>query len=64
MRTVQWSVALQREVVRNLVVEAAYVANRSVWAQSNISQINVVTNQIANATTLRVFAAGTIVSAR
>ena len=27
----QWSVGLQREIFRDLVVEAAYVANRGVW---------------------------------
>ncbi len=27
----QWSIGLQREVTRNLLVEASYVANRSVW---------------------------------
>jgi hypothetical protein len=30
-RIFQWSVGLQREVARNLVVEAAYVGNRGVW---------------------------------
>jgi hypothetical protein len=30
-RQVQWSISLQREVSRNLVVEASYVANRNVW---------------------------------
>jgi hypothetical protein len=30
-RIMQWSIGLQRELVRNLVVEAAYVANRGVW---------------------------------
>jgi hypothetical protein len=30
-RQAQWSVGLQREVSRNLVVEASYVANRGVW---------------------------------
>jgi hypothetical protein len=30
-RILQWSVGLQREVTRNLVVEAAYVGNRGVW---------------------------------
>ena len=30
-RTFQWSIGLQREVARNLVVEAAYVGNRGVW---------------------------------
>jgi hypothetical protein len=30
-RIMQWSVGLQREVARNLVVEAEYVGNRGVW---------------------------------
>ena len=30
-RILQWSIGLQREVARNLVVEAEYVGNRGVW---------------------------------
>jgi hypothetical protein len=30
-RIFQWSIGLQREITRNLVVEAAYVGNRGVW---------------------------------
>jgi hypothetical protein len=30
-RQIQWSLGLQREVIRGLVVEAAYVGNRGVW---------------------------------
>ncbi len=30
-RQEQWSVSLQREVVRNLVVEASYIGNRGIW---------------------------------
>jgi hypothetical protein len=30
-RIFQWSIGLQRELTHNLVVEAAYVANRGVW---------------------------------
>jgi hypothetical protein len=30
-RIFQWSIGLQREIVRNLVVEAAYVGNRGAW---------------------------------
>jgi hypothetical protein len=30
-RILQWSIGLQREVARNLVVEATYVGNRGVW---------------------------------
>jgi Carboxypeptidase regulatory-like domain/TonB dependent receptor len=39
----QWSIGLQREVARNLVVEAAYVGNRTVWlSQSNLVSLNAV----------------------
>lgn len=34
-RMVQWSVGVQREIVRDLVIEASYVANRGVWWRSN-----------------------------
>jgi hypothetical protein len=30
-RMFQWSIGLQREIVRNLVVDAAYVGNRGAW---------------------------------
>ena len=30
-RLLQWSIGLQREINRNLVVEASYVGNRGVW---------------------------------
>ncbi len=33
-KTYQWSVGVQREIVRNLVVNAAYVGNRGVWLPS------------------------------
>jgi hypothetical protein len=31
----QWNIALQREIVRNLSLEAAYVGNRGVWEEAN-----------------------------
>ncbi len=34
-RLTQWSIGLQREVTRNLVVEASYVANRGTWWTAN-----------------------------
>ena len=34
-RTNQWNIALQREITPNLVLEAAYVGNRSVWLESD-----------------------------
>jgi hypothetical protein len=42
-RVNQWSVGIQREVTRNFVVEAAYVANRTAWLGGflgELSQIN------------------------
>jgi hypothetical protein len=44
-RIATWSIALQREIARNVVLEAAYVGNRGVWEQSNISQVNALTTQ-------------------
>jgi hypothetical protein len=45
-RQYQWSVGLQREITRDLVVEASYVANRGVWwsglpAASQLATFNV-----------------------
>jgi hypothetical protein len=34
-RQYQWSIGVQREIVRNLVIEAAYVANRGIWWTNN-----------------------------
>jgi len=46
-RQYQWSVGLQREIFRNLVVEASYVANRGVWWNSpGLLNINALTQQI------------------
>ena len=33
-RQYQWSIGFQREIFKNLVVEASYVANRGVWWQA------------------------------
>ena len=33
-RVSQWNISLQREITRDLVVEAAYVGNRGVWLQA------------------------------
>ena len=30
-RTYQWNIAVQREVLRDLVVEASYIGNRNIW---------------------------------
>lgn len=43
-RQVQWSVTLQREIHRNLVVEGAYVGNQGVWwphSTTGLTAINV-----------------------
>jgi hypothetical protein len=34
-RILQWNIAVQREVVRNLSVEIAYVGNRGIWLEAN-----------------------------
>ena len=34
-RVNQWNIGIQREIGRNLVVEAAYVGNRGAWFQAN-----------------------------
>jgi hypothetical protein len=34
-RQIQWSAGIQREIFRNLAVEASYVANRGYWWQAN-----------------------------
>ncbi len=43
-RLLQWNIALQREINRNLVVDASYVANRGAWwntgTASNLSTVN------------------------
>ena len=46
-RQIQWSAGLQREVFRNLVVEASYVANRGAWwLSSTLDNYNALTTQI------------------
>ena len=41
-RQYQWSVGLQREITRDLVVEATYVANRGVWwPAANLGAFNI-----------------------
>ncbi len=34
-RQLQWSIGIQREILRDLAVEAAYVANRGAWWRTN-----------------------------
>jgi hypothetical protein len=36
----QWHISLQREVIKNLVAEAAYVGNRTAWLQAGGNLIN------------------------
>lgn len=45
-RIVQWNIALQRELTRDLVVQAAYVGNRVVWLENNaMNDLNALTPQ-------------------
>ena len=48
-RLLQWNIALQREITRNLVVEASYVANRGVWwgASAFLAGTSSTTNNLA-----------------
>jgi hypothetical protein len=49
-RILQWSMGVQRELSRNLVVEATYLGNRGVWWQANTMKvINALTEQRLNA---------------
>ena len=49
-RQYQWSLGIQRELSRNLVVEATYVANRVVWISANtagaLAPLNVISPQL------------------
>ena len=59
-RVSQYNVALQREIIGGLTLEAAYVGNRGAWLQSTLAQTNALTPAIlaahglslANATNL------------
>ena len=43
-RAMQWSLTLQREVTKNLSVEAAYVGNRGAWIEANgLMELNSIT---------------------
>ena len=43
-RAMQWSITLQREVSKNLSVEAAYVGNRGAWIEANgLIELNSIT---------------------
>jgi hypothetical protein len=45
-RTNQWNISVQREIAKDLVVEAAYVGNRGVWEQANgLVSLNALTPQ-------------------
>jgi hypothetical protein len=49
-RVLQWNLSLQREVIKGLVVEAAYVGNRSSWlTQNNIINPNALSDQTLSA---------------
>jgi hypothetical protein len=49
-RQVQWSAGVQREIFRNLMVEASYVGNRGAWwLSSTLDNYNAITPQILTA---------------
>ncbi len=45
-RVAQFNIALQREIMRGMTLEAAYVGNRGVWLQGTMTPINSVTPAI------------------
>jgi hypothetical protein len=49
-RQVQWSVGIQREIIKDLVVDAAYVGNRGAWwLSSTLVNYNALTPQMLSA---------------
>ena len=43
----QWNISLQREFLRDLMLQVAYVGNRGVWLQAdNMEDVNGISNQI------------------
>jgi hypothetical protein len=49
-RQYQWSVGLQRQVTRNMVVEASYVGNRVIWLNAPaLSTLNKISQPMLNA---------------
>jgi hypothetical protein len=45
-RVQQWNIAIQRELTRNLSLEAAYVGNRGVWLEANdLNNINAISEE-------------------
>ena len=46
----QWSIGIQREITKDIAVEASYVGNRGVWWQApSLEDINAVTPSILSA---------------
>ncbi len=54
-RQIQWSAGLQREIIKDLVVDVAYVGNRGAWwLSSNLDNYNALTPQILAANGLNI----------
>ena len=52
-RQIQWSAGIQREIIRDLVVDVAYVGNRGAWwLSSTLDNYNALTPQILSAVEL------------
>jgi len=46
----QWSIGIQREIIKNLALEASYVGNRGVWWQApSLEDVNAITPAILSA---------------
>lgn len=49
-RLLQWNIGLQREIHRNLVIEASYVANRGVWwSAAGLAPLNALSEEVLRA---------------
>jgi hypothetical protein len=59
-RVNSWNVALQRELSKNMSIQAAYVGNRGVWEQANnLDALNAITPQVLAAHNLNLTNAAT-----
>ena len=61
MRPLQWNVTLQREIGRNIAIEAGYVGNRGVWeeAGTSLSALNALSQQTLQSAGFNNFASAT-----
>jgi hypothetical protein len=49
IRVNQWNITLQRQLTKNMMIEAAYVGNRGIWEQNSLVNPNAITPAILKA---------------